>query len=162
MEASAGTPGPSGSNAVQGTFACALGVSEGAERCVEAIDGNKVLYPSGTSLCLHDTAVNALNFVRDGERWQAVLVTAVSMPNKHTCALVVLTGSGRGSIAKQRKEAFDGTGNPRWNANLSVALVVRATRCDDAMQPRVDLPADPRPFPPRDLAMRSTCRRSRP
>ncbi|QDZ25114.1 WD40 repeat domain-containing protein [Chloropicon primus] len=81
-------------------FGSCFGISPNHGKFVEVIDESKVIFASGTSLAVFDSAINKREYIRSDETWFRVLASAVNEAKTH-CAIVVL--AGKPSIPKVRR-----------------------------------------------------------
>lgn len=87
---------------VVSAFSAAFGISQHQGRFVEAVDESKVLFTSGTSLAVYDSAINKREYIRSEgrEEWFRILASAVNFTRTH-CAVVVL--AGKPSVPRVRR-----------------------------------------------------------
>ena len=99
------------------SFRSSLGIAPSQGRFVEVIDESSVLYTSGTSLVLHNSAINKSDFIRNDSSWFRILASAVNA-QKQYCAVVVLSGKPtiprvrRASVIERRGSVFAFGGPP--------------------------------------------------
>jgi len=94
------------------SFTSSVGIAPSQGRFVEVVNESCVLFTSGTSLVIHDSAINKREYIRSDLTWFRILASAVNDTRQY-CAVVVLTGKPtlprvrRASVIQRRGSVFD-------------------------------------------------------
>ena len=93
------------------SFTSSVGIAPSQGRFVEVVNESCVLFTSGTSLVIHDSAINKREYIRSDLTWFRILASAVNDTRQY-CAVVVLTGKPtlprvrRASVIQRRGSVF--------------------------------------------------------